>query len=129
MPIYRVVLEAVADGQKITHELMLTMPTGSTGVDLVRAAEAFAARRGWRHLVVGTGSNGTVLPETTGLRDPALPETVAASADDCHAWSQLVDCGPEHGTSVRSPSSLAAKARTLTRSAFLAQTARHEIGR
>lgn len=63
MPIYRVLLEAVADGQKITHELILTLPVGSEGIDLVRAAEAFAARRGWRLLVVCTGFNGTVLPE------------------------------------------------------------------
>ena len=57
------IVEAVADGRKIRREFAVYLPEGAEGVDVVRAVEALVAGRGWRQVVIGTGSNGTVLPE------------------------------------------------------------------
>ena len=71
MPKYHAILEAVADGRKITYAFTVDLPVGSGGVDVVRAAEAYAAARGWSRLVVATGMNGTVLPEVPSAARPA----------------------------------------------------------
>ena len=63
MPKFHAVLEAVADGRKIVRAFAVQLPVGSGGVDVVRAAESYAAARGWSRLVVATGMNGTVLQE------------------------------------------------------------------
>lgn len=61
MPTFLAVLEAAAGDRLIVEALTFELPFGSSGIDVVRAGEDYARRRGWRCLVVATGLNGTVL--------------------------------------------------------------------
>ena len=66
MPQFCAALLCVDNKRKVRRDFTVTLPPGSSGVDLARAAYEHAGRKGWNCLQVETFANGALLEKPEG---------------------------------------------------------------
>lgn len=97
MPSFYVTLEVASRNRKIIKNLTFDLPDGSEGVDVVRAAEAYATSRGWDRVSILTSTNGAVADQAReapkiNVEDLARPLPTIPSIRDAN-WRKPLPRG------------------------------------